>query len=133
MHDMRYRIVSGVFFAHDQDRIRVGDRVGERQVVGEENGFIEIETDNVVLIGQCREIHFVGVRFDDNVHRSLQILLQLLEHVILKTNDGTLIDEIVGGMIKKAHRQGVAVYHVFFFQFRDMQLGQNPAARKDGP
>ena len=54
----------------------------------------------------------------------MEILLHLFEHVVLETDDGTLIDEVVGGVVEKADGDGIATGVVpFLFQLGDVELG----------
>ena len=117
-------IVGGILLAHDEHRIGVGDGRGDVYVIRHEVGLVEIEADDVVLVGEGGEEHLLGVGLDGDLHRTLEVFLQLFQHIVLKTNDRALIDEIVGGMVEEAHGDGVApLPMVFFLQFGDMQLG----------
>lgn len=67
-------------------------------------GLVEIKADNIVLVGQSGNKHFIGVGFNGNVNRMLQILFKLLQQIILKTYYRALIYEIVSSMVKQAYR-----------------------------
>ena len=129
--NMRHGIVRTVFLAHNQYRICISHRIGKSDIVRHIIGLVKVETDDVILIGQSNGEHLVRIRLDGDIDRMVQILLQLFQDVILETDDRTLIHEIVGGMVKQAHRERIAMLYVLLFlQFWNMYFRNEPSMRK---
>ena len=74
----------------------------------EDMPFVDIHRHQIIFIGEAGEKSVFGVAFHSHHDFFIQIFRHKLQHVILKTDRGTSVYEIIGGMVKQHSAQGVA-------------------------
>ena len=125
-------ISGGVEFAvlaHNQHWIGIGVRFRLDDVLRGKHLLVEIEPDDIVFVGKSLNKSLGRVALDGDFHRAVEVLAQLLEQVILVTNHGTVIDKVVGSVVKDESGDCVAVYSFLFFVLvfdRDRDMHDTP-------
>ena len=80
-----------------------------------EHLLVEIEPDNVILVGESLDECLRRVTLDGDFHWAIEILAHLFDQVVLITNHGTVVHKIIGGVIENESRDSVAMDRFLFF------------------